>query len=126
MALELKLSKPGDTAPKLSLNLAKPARFTVELYWESAHDLDAHALLATNSGAGAKVTSFDQVLSTYNAKKTNPQGTLVTNAMARSPRLSKASPTQGMLARVCKRTWTRCCPSTAAGFLRASMKSRCL
>ena len=80
MALELKLSKPGDTAPKLSLNLAKPARFTVELYWESAHDLDAHALLATNSGAGAKVTSFDQVLSTYNAKKTNPQGTLVTNA----------------------------------------------
>ena len=73
MALELKLSKPGDTAPKLSLNLAKPARFTVELYWESAHDLDAHALLATNSGAGAKVTSFDQVLSTYNAKKTNPQ-----------------------------------------------------
>ena len=29
MALELKLSKPGDAAPKLSLNLAKPARFTV-------------------------------------------------------------------------------------------------
>lgn len=80
MALELKLSKPGDTAPKLSLNLAKPARFTVELSWDSAHDLDTHALLATNGGGGAKVTSFDQVLSTYNAKKTNPQGVLTTNA----------------------------------------------
>ncbi|RLJ37398.1 TerD family protein [Acidovorax sp. 106] len=80
MALELKLSKPGDTAPKLSLNLAKPARFTVELSWDSAHDLDTHALLASNGGGGAKVTSFDQVLSTYNAKKTNPQGVLTTNA----------------------------------------------
>jgi tellurium resistance protein TerD len=80
MALELKLSKPGDAAPKLSLNLAKPARFTVELSWDSAHDLDTHALLATNGGNGAKVTSFDQVLSTYNAKKTNPQGVLTTNA----------------------------------------------
>lgn len=80
MALELKLSKPGDVAPKLSLNLSKPARFTVELFWDSSHDLDTHALLATNQGEGAKVTSLDQVLSTYNAKKTNPQGTLVTQA----------------------------------------------
>jgi tellurium resistance protein TerD len=80
MALELKLTKPGDTAPKLSLNLAKPARFTVELFWDSAHDLDAHALLAANNGSGAKVTGFEQVLSTYNSKKTNPQGLLTTNA----------------------------------------------
>lgn len=78
MALELKLAKPGDAAPKLSLNLSKPARFKVELYWDSPHDLDSHALLATNQGQGAKVTSFDQVLSTYNATRTNPQGALVT------------------------------------------------
>jgi tellurium resistance protein TerD len=80
MALELKLAKPGDKAPKLSLNLAKPARFVVELFWDSAHDLDTHALLAHNDGSGAKVTGFEQVLSTYNAKKTNPQGQLNTNA----------------------------------------------
>lgn len=80
MALQaLSLTKPGETAPKLSLNLAKPARFSVELYWDSAHDLDGHALLATNAGEGAKITSFEQVLSTYNCKKTNPNGTLPVN-----------------------------------------------
>ena len=80
MALQsLNLVKPGDVAPKLSLNLAKPARFSVELFWDSVHDLDAHALLATNSGGGAKVSAFEQVLSTYNAKKTNPQGYLSSN-----------------------------------------------
>ena len=79
MALELKLSKLGDVVPKLSLNLAKPARFSVELFWNSVHDLDAHALLATNSGGGAKVSAFEQVLSTYNAKKINPQGRLASN-----------------------------------------------
>jgi tellurium resistance protein TerD len=80
MALELKLTKPGDIAPKLTLNLSKPARFTIELFWDSTHDLDAHALLANNAGEGAKVSSFDQVLSTYNSKKTNPQGQLTTKA----------------------------------------------
>lgn len=67
MALQLPLAKAGD-APKakLKLNLAKPSRFTVEVYWDSTHDLDAHALLATNSGAGAKVDDFAKVLSTYN------------------------------------------------------------
>jgi len=81
MALQaLSLTKPGETAPKLSLNLAKPARFSVELYWDSTHDLDGHALLATNAGAGAKISSFDQVLSTYNCKKTNPNGTLPAHA----------------------------------------------
>ena len=78
--LQLKLGKPGDNTPKLKLSLNKGARFTVELAWDSSHDLDAHALLGTNSGAGAKVTSFEQVLSTYNSKKTNPQGLLITNA----------------------------------------------
>ena len=79
MALNLALSKSGSTSPKLVLNLGKPARFCVELYWDSAHDLDAHALLATNPGDGAKVSDFIQVLSTYNTKKTNPAGVLLNN-----------------------------------------------
>jgi len=80
MALTLSLTKPGAAAPKLALNLSKPARFTVELYWDSPHDLDAHALLAANHGQGAKVSAFEQVLSTYNSKKTNAAGVLETNA----------------------------------------------
>jgi tellurium resistance protein TerD len=79
MALTLTLTKPGTVAPKLALNLSKPARFTIELYWDSAHDLDAHALLATNHGDGAKVSAFEQVLSTYNSRKTNAAGVLETN-----------------------------------------------
>lgn len=80
MLQPLQLTKPGVEVPKLQLNLSKPEKFTVELYWDSAEDLDAHALLATNSGQGAKITSFDQCLSTYNSKKTNPAGSLVTHA----------------------------------------------
>lgn len=81
MALQpLSLVKPGETTPKLNLNLAKPARFSIEVYWDSEHDLDGHGLLATNSGNGAKVSAFEQVLSTYNAKKTNPNGILANNA----------------------------------------------
>ncbi|NTW13610.1 MAG: TerD family protein [Candidatus Moranbacteria bacterium] len=66
MALTLPLKKEGDVAPKLSLNLDKGAKFSVELFWESEHDLDGHALLATNNGFGAKITDMAQVLSTYN------------------------------------------------------------
>lgn len=67
MALQpLPLIKEGDVPKKFSLNLAKPARFAVEVFWESPHDLDGHVLLATNSGNGAKITDFAQVLSTYN------------------------------------------------------------
>lgn len=80
MAIELSLTKPGDAPKKLSLNLVKPSRFSVELFWDSKHDLDAHALLTTNSGQGAKVSAFEQVLSTYNAKKTNPNGLLINNS----------------------------------------------
>ncbi len=78
--LTLPLVKAGQTPGKLQLKLSKGARFTIELAWDSPHDLDAHALLATNSGNGAKVTGFEQVLSTYNATKSNPEGTLVNNA----------------------------------------------
>ncbi len=79
MPLALPLAKPGDVVQKLQLSLNKGARFTVELRWDSTHDVDAHALLATNGGNGAKVNDFAQVLSTYNAKSTNPNGMLVTN-----------------------------------------------
>jgi tellurium resistance protein TerD len=79
MALQLNLGKDTDSAKKLSLNLAKPAKFSIELFWDSPHDLDAHALLGTNSGQGAKITALDQVLSTYNCVKTNKQGILPAN-----------------------------------------------
>lgn len=78
--LEMKLHKPGDNVPKLSLSLKKESIFNIELSWDSTADIDAHAFLAENAGSGAKVNSFDQILSTYNSKKTNPSGTLVTNA----------------------------------------------
>jgi len=77
--LEMKLHKPGDVVPKLQLSLRKESNFVIELAWDSTADVDAHALLAFNDGSGAKITSFDQVLSTYNSKKTNPSGTLVAN-----------------------------------------------
>jgi tellurium resistance protein TerD len=60
--LTLNLLKPGEEAPKLQLSLNKGARFIVELFWDSKHDLDAHALMLTDG----KVSGFDQVLSTYN------------------------------------------------------------
>ncbi len=63
--LEMKLHKPGDNVPKLSLSLKKESIFQIELSWDSTTDVDAHALLAYNDGNGAKVSSFDQVLSTY-------------------------------------------------------------
>lgn len=70
MALKpLTLVKEGEVKTKLSLNLSKTSRFFVELFWDSVHDLDGHALLAHNDGAnGAKVTSMAQVLSTYNSE----------------------------------------------------------
>lgn len=77
--MTLPLAKPGQVAGKLTLPLSKGARFNIELAWDSSEDLDAHALLAANNGGGAKVTSFEQVLSTYNSKKTNPSGLLLTN-----------------------------------------------
>ena len=80
MSLKLSVLKDGEVAPKLKLNMNKSAKFFVELRWNTEADLDAHALLAYNDGNGAKVSSFDQVLSTYNKKrKNNPDGKLITN-----------------------------------------------
>jgi len=67
--LTLNLTKPGDTAKKLSLNLTKGERFTVRLAWEGQTDIDLHALVCVNSGAGAKASSFDDILSTYNVRR---------------------------------------------------------
>jgi tellurium resistance protein TerD len=68
--MKLELNKNGD-APKskLSLALKKEAIFNIELLWDGDADLDTHALLAHNDGNGAKVTAFEQILSTYNVKR---------------------------------------------------------
>lgn len=67
--LQLNLTKPGDATPKLALNLDKGERFKVRLCWEGDTDLDLHALVAINMGAGAKVSAFDDILSTYNVQR---------------------------------------------------------
>lgn len=66
MVMKLNMVKEGESGPKLKLNLKKPKKFTLELYWDDGSDLDAHVLLATNSGNGAKVSDLGQVLSTFN------------------------------------------------------------
>ena len=78
-ALQLNLTKPGDVAPKLTLSLDKGERFKVRLSWDGETDLDLHALVAVNVGNGAKVSSFDDILSPYNVKRVirgQEQGTL--------------------------------------------------
>lgn len=69
-SLQLNLSKPGDVSQKLALNLDKGERFKVRLSWDGQTDLDLHALVAVNMGAGGKVSSFGDVLSTYNVQRT--------------------------------------------------------
>lgn len=73
-SLVLNLTKPGDEAPKLVLNLSKGALFKVRLSWDGKTDLDLHAFVATNTGAGAKVSTLDDILSTYNVVRVTPQG----------------------------------------------------
>ncbi|WP_144630472.1 TerD family protein [Bordetella genomosp. 13] len=69
--LQLNLSKPNDVAQKLSLNLSKGERFKVRLSWDGDADLDLHALVAVNTGSGgAKVSSMEDILSTYNVQRT--------------------------------------------------------
>jgi tellurium resistance protein TerD len=82
--LTLTLEKPGTAAPKkLQLSLNKGARFTVKVAWECEadhqDDVDIHALEASNSGSGARVTKLESVLSTYNTKKMNPRGGVLPN-----------------------------------------------
>lgn len=63
MAIELKLTKPGDSVKKLQLPLSKAGGiFNIEFFWDSKHDLDGHALLLS----GGKLQGLGGVLSTYN------------------------------------------------------------
>lgn len=81
--LQLNLTKPGDAAPKLALNLNKGERFKVRLAWDGGADLDLHALVAVNTGAGAKIATLDDILSTYNVQRMvrgTPQGHIPLNA----------------------------------------------
>lgn len=79
MPLTLNTAKPGTEKPKLRLSTKKGDKFKLVLRWDSAHDVDTHALLARNNGGGAKVDAFEQVLSTYNCSSTNPEGKLPPN-----------------------------------------------
>lgn len=69
--LQVNLSKPGDKAPKLALNLSKGDLFRVRLSWDGEADLDLHALHAVNYGDGgsSKVSSMEDILSTYNVQR---------------------------------------------------------
>lgn len=68
-SLVLNLSKPGDAAQKLALNLSKGEQFKVRLSWDGDTDLDLHAIVTVNTGDGAKASSLDDILSTYNVKR---------------------------------------------------------
>jgi len=68
-ALTLNLSKPGDVAQKLQLNLKKSEAFKVKLAWEGNTDLDLHALFCINDGSGGKISQLEDILSTYNVKR---------------------------------------------------------
>lgn len=80
MTLQLSTIKSSDAGAKLSLDLRKQEPFTINLSWEGANDLDLHSFFAINDGNGAKVSDFDDILSTYNVKRTirgQTVGTLV-------------------------------------------------
>ena len=95
--LTLTLEKPGAEPPrKLQLSLNKGARFTVTVNWQclAAHedDVDIHALEASNTGSGAKVSMLESVLSTYNTKRMNPNA----GVLASNPDGSFATPSGGL------------------------------
>lgn len=70
MALTMNLTKAGDTVTKLSLNLNKSERFKARLSWAGNTDLDLHAFLCVNDGKTSVVHGFEDILSTYNVKRT--------------------------------------------------------
>lgn len=71
MALTLNLTKPGEKAAKLSLNLQKDECFVIKLKWDGGTDIDLHAMLcAGTNGAQASITALEQILSTYNVRRT--------------------------------------------------------
>jgi tellurium resistance protein TerD len=73
-SLVLNLTKPGEQAAKLQLNLNKNEVFTIKLSWDEKSssgktDLDLHAIVGVNTGAGAKASAFEDILSTYNVRR---------------------------------------------------------
>ncbi len=73
-SLVLNLTKPGEQASKLQLNLNKNEIFTVKLSWDEKSsqgqtDLDLHAIVGVNTGSGAKAGAFEDILSTYNVRR---------------------------------------------------------
>lgn len=61
MTIQFNLTKDSSAAP-IAFALSKVQEFTIELYWDSRHDLDAHAIALT----AGRVTAMADVLSTYN------------------------------------------------------------
>lgn len=94
--LTLTLEKPGATVEKLHLSLTKGVRFTVNVEWvchhAHVHDVDIHALEASNTGSGAKVSRLESVLSTYNTTLMNPSAGVLPSA----PDGSFATPSGGL------------------------------
>lgn len=72
MSLQVVQVKPGDVGAKLSLNLKKAEPFKITLSWDEGSDLDLHALYCVNrgTGEGAKASAMEDILSTYNVKRT--------------------------------------------------------
>jgi tellurium resistance protein TerD len=92
MSLQVIQVKPGDAGAKLSLNLKKAEPFKIALSWDEGKDLDLHALFCVNrgDGLGAKASVMEDILSSYNVKRTiqgeitgtlskNPDGTFSTH-----------------------------------------------
>jgi tellurium resistance protein TerD len=69
MSLQVCSIKPGDAGQKLSLNLTKSQPFKMVLSWDEGMDLDLHVLRCVNTGSGAKATTMEDVLSTYNVER---------------------------------------------------------
>lgn len=59
--IQLDLCK--DASAPISFSLSKVQKYIMELYWESPHDLDVHAI-GLNSG---KIVNPQDILSTYNS-----------------------------------------------------------
>lgn len=67
--LVLNLTKPGEEAPKLQLNLKKAESFTIKLAWAGDSDLDLHALYCIHDGNRGTISALDDILSTYNVQR---------------------------------------------------------
>lgn len=59
--IQFNLTKDASAAP-IAFALSKVQAFTIELFWNSRHDLDAHAIALTSG----RLTAMEDVLSTYN------------------------------------------------------------